>query len=436
VTADFHERAEELRSKHEFMRLPLVRDIERRVEECGFRYGWSMWKDGSGEPWLRINIYGGHEIRVDRTTLDAVAAAPFESWRGIYGYHGYVDLGTNTLNCRVNAYLGDAQLDRLGFVPVGGPLAEAVAGTSQPRRLSVEGPRAGFRITLESASLNPGILVLSELRERGLVIVIEPADVADAVTARSKLVQLAGAAFFELDRRSDIRMHLARKTGGRLARGRRSEAQESSFRYPSKVYDENAVTIYQHARELASNRLVPMRSACYLAYYQVLEYFMPAFGRAEAMFRVRNHLLDPGFDANDDTRVGRLLNEVIASKRFESERTQLRATLRACVTDQEMVAYFDSRESDAALLAGPGHISSVRRISRSDSTPLIDQCADRVYDIRCRIVHSKDATASGQSAAILPGSAEEVELDADVELIEYLARAVIAASGRDVDPSP
>ena len=55
------------------------------------------------------------------------------------------------------------------------------------------------------------------------------------------------------------------------------------------------------------------------------------------------------------------------------------------------------------------------------------ETALRVYEIRCKIVHSKE---EDESELILPFSAEIKNLKHDLELVEFLAKKAIIASAR------
>lgn len=61
---------------------------------------------------------------------------------------------------------------------------------------------------------------------------------------------------------------------------------------------------------------------------------------------------------------------------------------------------------------------------------LRNDVADRLYDIRCKIVHTKSDNRNGDTELLLPFSKEAEQLHYDIELIEYLAqRTLIASSG-------
>jgi len=55
--------------------------------------------------------------------------------------------------------------------------------------------------------------------------------------------------------------------------------------------------------------------------------------------------------------------------------------------------------------------------------------ADLIYDIRCKIVHTKGESAEGEVELLLPFSKEAELLFHDIELIQYIARKVLIAAG-------
>ncbi len=54
--------------------------------------------------------------------------------------------------------------------------------------------------------------------------------------------------------------------------------------------------------------------------------------------------------------------------------------------------------------------------------------ADLIYDIRCKIVHTKGEEREGEFELLLPFSKEADLLQLDIELIQYLAQQVLMAA--------
>lgn len=51
--------------------------------------------------------------------------------------------------------------------------------------------------------------------------------------------------------------------------------------------------------------------------------------------------------------------------------------------------------------------------------------ADRIYDIRCKIVHTKADSRDGNVELLLPFTPEAEQLSYDIELIRYVAQQVL-----------
>jgi hypothetical protein len=61
------------------------------------------------------------------------------------------------------------------------------------------------------------------------------------------------------------------------------------------------------------------------------------------------------------------------------------------------------------------------------SADLRNDIADRIYDIRCKIVHTK-SDREGQIEMILPFTYEAEYLTHDVELVKFVAKSVLISS--------
>ena len=58
----------------------------------------------------------------------------------------------------------------------------------------------------------------------------------------------------------------------------------------------------------------------------------------------------------------------------------------------------------------------------------MEQTSERVYDIRCKVVHTKNSDGREREEMILPFTKEADLLLDDVELVRFLARRVLIAS--------
>lgn len=311
---------------------------------------------------------------------------------------------------------GDAELDKEAFED-SGDLRQSAA---QKWRLSVE--QNGISIEISPASS-----AFEMLLERGVTIKVDGADTSSHDEALETLERYAAAMLFDLDVVYGIHMQLAKRR--RQNRRRRRERPSNPPKFPRNKYAGQALELYQYGRSAAGLPLLE-----YLAYYQSIEYFFPFFAKEQTVHSVRSQLLHPGFDPLNDDALNRLINLAApAAKTGMAEREQLRATIRACMTEADVRDFIESLpEYSEHFCAKRQKIKGVGAFQLSDNQRDIrDQAADRIYAIRCRIVHSKQDGGGNSHDVLLPSSAETESLLADVELIRLVAqRALIARAAR------
>jgi hypothetical protein len=249
--------------------------------------------------------------------------------------------------------------------------------------------------------------------------------------AMQLLERLSADIFFELNVRYNVNLELAslrdRRLGARRRTGKTSVNRAPKL--PSRRYPRDAVLLYSYGRAALG---VPLLE--YLAYYQVLEYFFPSYGRDEVIRRVRTRLLDPRFDTENDGDMAAIVTIASSYGRgYLKENEQLRATVTACTDEDDLAQFLNSVPERAEFLAKKD-IAGVRQlILRPNQPSLVDQVAERVYGIRCRIVHSKEGGGPADVEALLPFSSEAQTLEHDIELIRHLAERAIMSNSSKAD---
>jgi hypothetical protein len=78
-------------------------------------------------------------------------------------------------------------------------------------------------------------------------------------------------------------------------------------------------------------------------------------------------------------------------------------------------------------------VSRHKLTAKSESSEIMSEVANRLYDIRCRIVHAKQPDSDVAVEPILPYSRDEALLVHDIELIRFVANTVIHASSDTLD---
>lgn len=250
--------------------------------------------------------------------------------------------------------------------------------------------------------------------------------------ALSAFENISSAFFFELDMLAGVALTLHRTRGPAVGSSRSPSDTErrtcTPLSVPRKRYSNEAISLYMYGRSAMGMPLLQ-----FLAYYQCIEYFFPSHWNAEMISRVRRTLNDPRFDSDNDKDVNRLIQMTSTQGRVGApEREQLKATVSGCVDSDELTAFLQdcSEESFEALMT-KGHIRGVRPLTLQDKqNRLTHQVADRMYDLRCRVVHSKEDGGVSQADVLLPFGREADRLFADIALARFLAqKAIIAGRG-------
>jgi hypothetical protein len=244
--------------------------------------------------------------------------------------------------------------------------------------------------------------------------------------AVSLLEKISNSLFFQIDLLLDMPLGLAR-TRRRLLTGRRKiQKLESELQYPRHEYDEAPASLYWYAKSAITMPLLQ-----FLAYYQCIEYYFPTYSQAEAHRKIRAILRDPAFRSDRDTDLARIVAAIQATRagNMGDERSQLRATLSACVDADDLRTFLEADEGRKGFLSSKTKGLTDQKLQIADQRlDLRNEVADRIYDIRCKIVHTKSDTRDGEIALLLPFSKEAEQLYYDISLIEFLARKILISA--------
>lgn len=245
----------------------------------------------------------------------------------------------------------------------------------------------------------------------------------------SKLEELSSSIFFELDLRFGLTFGLVRHDRGVGASAFSSPvpSHDDPVSYPGRSYAKAATTLYFYAKAAESAPLLR-----YLAYYQGIEHFYPTFVARDVIQRVRNELNDPRFNRRADAHVQKLIKVAsIGSLAATKEFDQLLRTLKGSISEDDLREVLEADPAAVKFLSlhtNNGGLEGVPAINfREGKTSLIDQVADRIYKIRCRVVHAKEDWKEGSAPPLLPFSEDAERLEYDLHLVQYVCQKVIIA---------
>ncbi len=241
------------------------------------------------------------------------------------------------------------------------------------------------------------------------------------------LERISNALFFQIDllRNAPLSLHRVRE---RIGSGRLYRKSESSLRdeveFPSFEYDANALSYYWFARSAGRSPQFQ-----FLSFYQVLEYFFVPFAQVEARSRVKQVLGDPRFRPDRDVDLAKLIGACNVQQAY-SEREQLKLTVVALVANEDIREFLDEDTERSEFLTG----SKGKRVSdhilpvKDKNADLITVLTNRIYDVRCQVVHTGAEHGEESGKLLLPATERIRHLGYDISVVEWLARKALISS--------
>ncbi len=254
-------------------------------------------------------------------------------------------------------------------------------------------------------------------------IKISGVDIEGHDEAQQILESVSDALFFQIETETGEALGLVRRA--RRPKRFRGRQIEDSFSFPTIHYDHEPMSLYWYGVGATQTPLMQ-----FLAFYQAIENYFPSFAQAEAQKKVRNIIKRPNFQVDRDDDVIRIIAAAQSAGKtaIGGERSQLKATIANCVGKDEIDSFISASPARKEFLENNKKLSKRRINLKAVDDEVINQVAERVYEIRCRIVHAK--SGDDYLGPILPFTSEEDSLRHDIELIRMLAARVIAAGGR------
>lgn len=250
--------------------------------------------------------------------------------------------------------------------------------------------------------------------------------------AHKVMVKISNSLFFQIDLLAGLPINLVIERENHFQRNRSFSKRriptrtDKEIETPKYEYDPEPMALYWYAK---NNSSMPLFQ--FLAYYQTIEFYFPIYSNLEAKQRLQNIIKDPRFNPNRDADITKVLNSIKLSaggKTFGNEAEQLKATIKYCTNEEDLREFFEfeKERSDFYLQEKGKKLSSCKLSLKNEKSDLIKEVTDRIYDIRCRIVHTK----SDGYEIINPFSPEVRKISYDLELIEFIARKVLISSCR------
>jgi hypothetical protein len=315
-------------------------------------------------------------------------------------------------------------------------LGEELENDDVTTRFEFEKSENNHSVSIGSASTEYAILTFAkssfhryEFAKKRPTLRIENVEVTTHEQAKRILEKVGNSLLFKLDITNNIGYKLAEDREIRRSYLRRKKEEHDLDRsFPTYEYDSEPMSLYWYAKSAIDMPLLQ-----FLALYQILEFYFPIFSQKDAHHQIKNIIKDPRFNPNKDSDITRILGTINQNKSgfgFGSELEQLKSTIQNCITieelrdvidgDTEMEEFFKDKKSKSLSAKG---LSLANK-----NADLITECAERIYEIRCRVVHTK--TSDKNYELLLPSSPELKHLIFDISILETIAKKVLVSTSR------
>jgi hypothetical protein len=408
----------------------LISHLVGRCQKAGIEHKLDVSEDGTYH--LSILIPCGREKREvsimwpeDATEFSHIE---FEKHRFVQGYEAICSYEYGTIEAYIRPLRGFSR-DSLFSVLLGVPRHEVRKMNQEESVFQVKGDVGGKEINIAIGAPTGTIEALTQRElEEELTIKISGISMSTNQEASDILQKLSNSLFFEIRNARGIPImleayHHTPLTALALVLAE-AHNHVSDVGFPRYQYDLDPMRLYWYATGASQMPLVQ-----FLAFYQVLEFYFPIYSQQEVHRQVKNILKEPAFDPNHDPHIAKVISAVTSGigKGHGEERGQLLMTIKACVQDDEL------REIVARIGLEEYYSTEAKKLSKCNANlenkklDLREQFAERIYDIRCRIVHTKYTQLDEEQ--ILPFSKEEALLRTEIPIIEFIARkSIVAAS--------
>jgi hypothetical protein len=419
--------------------------IHQRANSAGVPCVWHG-TFGDRPPTLKLKLPDGTSgmvFDINEGNADSFAKVPFEHISVLPKHKGYWnkrdkelvatlhvkngsrrDLWTlpsvaSTLNDVIDSTPGADQFDQLERS------LSNIRFTSAPKdgRLTFQRPGSVTKVHLYSPpETNP---ILGD-NTGGVTLQIEGAHPRSVTEAEKLLFDIAHAIFFELDATYAITLQIVGREHFVLPLEEKLKSPPEDVTYlPERRFPPDAIALYMYARAIRGYPVLE-----YLVLYQVIEHCMLAFSRSDVVENLRSHLENPSFDINDRVALSQLIGaERRGGRGNVSEREQVRLTMQTCVTTDSIREFLMLNKKAADFISTePRPLGAHAVTAKYAHDRLPNQVADRIYDLRCRIVHAKGDALDQATGPLLATNPEANQLYPDLLLLRFVARQVLISS--------
>ena len=298
-------------------------------------------------------------------------------------------------------------------------------GDKKANDVIITSPDIGRKTIIKVGRISKELAILTKpSKSLNLSITIKSNRIIKHADAVKILEKVSNALFFEIEIKNGIALTLQRDRQKKYTIKKIPRTVEK-VEFPKYEYDSGPISLYWYARSAVNMPLLQ-----FLAFYQAIEFYFPVYFKIEINRKIKSIIKDHSFKIDRDSDVSRITS-IITSKsyNFGSEKEQLKATLKECVDEAQLEAFiFQDKNRKDFFSSKQKGITSYTINLKDKNNSIVNQVAERIYDIRCKVVHVKSDHNETEFELLLPYTEEAERLYYDIELVQFIAQRVLIYS--------
>ncbi|WP_171468041.1 hypothetical protein [Cellulosimicrobium sp. 72-3] len=399
-------------------RVDKLRELLER-ENLGFEYR----RNGFA---LAVEMRNGRNSRsvvVDESCLESVSEIPLGSIVFLGDYDAVLDTESGTIEAALRSasrgvasaiYLHRRLARTSSVAPVSADVGVDVDNV-KTWQILLKHPRHPVRISQISEQLATLLNPARPFKDRlSMKIPVDGSATHDS--SLMLLESLGHAILFDVDLLHGIAIDFSSRSRPLVAK--RNERSEVVLSYPRHQYLREPLELYRYGQSADGLPLLQ-----FLAFYQSVEYFFPVYADGAALRTVRNEVADPRFNPRDDEQIARLLRIAKSASGFASEKEQMKSAVKTATSVPRLRDFLRRHPELDYFTQRKQKIRGASPLKIDES--LTEGVAERLYAIRCRIVHTKQSGGDSGIELLLPSSGEAAALGPDVDLMRFIAQSVL-----------
>lgn len=213
-----------------------------------------------------------------------------------------------------------------------------------------------------------------------------------------------------------------------------NNARSGEVYAPKLIYKQALVEQY-HMAVSSDDPLIQ-----FIGYYHILEYFFEEVYKKELIRLVREEIIRPEFSVNNDSELAKIIDKIgnkSSSYTFANEREALKLTLKDFVMLDKVIdkiTYYTSKYVDYYKGNKVPFSGGVKVDLLSDDKEVFEKLANRIYETRTSIIHSKsnELKSENKKRFIYSPFKDSEALSKEIPLIKALAEEVIINSAESL----